>query len=500
MIIIRSAVPAFVAHALVPFSTQSLPSLVACARSAAASDPASASDSAKPASSSPRAIGLSQRSFCAAVPCFTSIVVGIALWMPIETAKAASAAEISSSAIRYVTLSRPMPSYSSGVHMPRKPSLPISSITSRGKWLVRSHSAANGSIFSRANSRASSTTCSRTSIAVCIEPLARFPAELSFGDHFLEQRRRPVLLHVEPLLQHFHDREAHVETDQIGERQGTERMTHAELHHLIDRLRRRDALVHAEDRFVDHRHQHAVRHKPRSVIHLDRNLSQRLYDCDDSFYGVVRRLWSTYYLDEFHDRDGIHEMHADDFARPIGVLGKLRDGNRGGVAGQYRLGRRKAAKGGKDLELDVRVLGHRLHHDLGIFRGLERLARLDPGHGIYRQLMTDDALLLQALETLFDCRKPAGERVIRDIDEHSLPAVLREHMRDTVAHRSGTHHRDPAHPASQMRGCFQRAPITASVPANSTSVVTMPASGPNGPPSTQGWRPGVYSTTGTWNS
>src|SRR5712671_1005701 len=108
-----------------------------------------------------------------------------------------------------------MPSYSSGVHMPRKPSLPISSITSRGKWLVRSHSAANGSIFSRANSRASSTTCSRMSVAVCIEPLPRFPAELSFGDHLLEQRRRPVLVHVEPVLQHLHDGEAHVETDQI---------------------------------------------------------------------------------------------------------------------------------------------------------------------------------------------------------------------------------------------------------------------------------------------
>src|SRR6266550_3549441 len=191
-----------------------------------------------------------------------------------------------------------MPSYSSGVHMPRKPSLPISSITSRGKWLVRSHSAANGSIFSRANSRASSTTCFRTSgasVAVCIEPLPRFPAELSFGDHLLEQRRRPVLVHVEPVLQHLHDRETHVETDQIGERQGTERMIHAQLHHLIDRLRRRDAVVHAEDRFVDHRHQDAVRHESRRVIHLDRSLSQRLDDFYGSLYGVVRRLWSTYY-------------------------------------------------------------------------------------------------------------------------------------------------------------------------------------------------------------
>src|SRR4051812_24328237 len=108
-----------------------------------------------------------------------------------------------------------MPSYSSGVHIPMKPSLPSSSITSRGKWLVRSHSAANGSIFSRANSRASSTTCSRTSVPVGIEPLSRFSAELSFGHHLLEQRRGPVLVGVEPVLQDLHDGQAHIETDQI---------------------------------------------------------------------------------------------------------------------------------------------------------------------------------------------------------------------------------------------------------------------------------------------
>src|SRR5207249_6965884 len=287
MIIMRSAVPAFVAHALVPFSTQSFPCLVACARSDAASEPASASESAKPASSSPRAIGFSQRSFWAGVPCFTSIVVGIALWMPIDTASAASAAEISSSTIRYVTLSRPMPSYSSGVHMPRKPSLPSSSTTSRGKWLVRSHSAANGSIFSRANSRASSTTCSRTSVAVDIEPLARFSAELSFGDHLLEQRRRPVLVRVEPVLKHLHDRKAHVEPDQVGESQRTERMIHPELHHLIDRLRRRDALVHAEDRFVDHRHEHAIRHEAGRIVHFDRRLAQLLRDLNHFRAGLT---------------------------------------------------------------------------------------------------------------------------------------------------------------------------------------------------------------------
>src|SRR5881394_3233600 len=282
MIIIRSAVPAFVAHALVPFSTQSLPSLVACARSAAASDPASASDSAKPASSSPRAIGCSQRSFCAGVPCFTSIVVGMALWIPIETAIAASAAEISSSASRYVSVSSPIPSYFSGVHIPKKPSLPSSSITSRGKWLVRSHSAANGSIFSRANSRASSTTwrCMSVSgsVTIDIEPHARFSAEASLPNHLLEQRSRTVFFVSESLFQHLENREADVETDQIGERERSERMLHAERHHLIDRLGRRDPLLHAQDRFVDHRHEHAIGYEPWRVIHHDRSLIQLSYD------------------------------------------------------------------------------------------------------------------------------------------------------------------------------------------------------------------------------
>src|SRR5438477_1566840 len=259
--------------------------------------------------------------------------------MPMETARAESAAEISSSTIKYVTVSRPMPSYSSGVHIPRKPSLPSSSITSRGKWLVRSHSAANGSILSRANSRASSTTCSRTSVAVGIEPLPRFSAELSLGDHFLEQRRRLVLVRVEPVLKHLQDREAHVEPDQVGERQRPEGMVHAELHHLIDPCGSCDSILHAEDRLVDHGHEHTIRDEARRVIHFDWSLPQVPYDFHGLLDGVARRLLSSYYLDEFHHGHRIHEMHADDFVRPVGVLGNFGDGDGGRVAGQDGIGR-----------------------------------------------------------------------------------------------------------------------------------------------------------------
>src|SRR5258708_35531741 len=135
--------------------------------------------------------------------------------------------------MRYVTLSRPMPSYSSGVHMPRKPSLPSSSITSRGKWLVRSHSAANGSIFSRANSRASWATWSRTSVAVDIEPHTRFSAEPSRRDHLLEEPGRPVLGIGQAFAHHLENREADVQPDQIGERQRPGRMLRAKRQRLI---------------------------------------------------------------------------------------------------------------------------------------------------------------------------------------------------------------------------------------------------------------------------
>src|SRR6266478_5755311 len=114
--------------------------------------------------------------------------------------------------------------------------------------------------------------------------------------------------------------------------------------------------------------------------------------------------------------------------------------------------------------------------------------------------MTDNALLLQAFQILPDRRQPAGQCLFRYVDKRGIPAMLRKHVGDAIAHRPGADHGHFAHPASQVRGCFQRAPITASVPAISTIVATMPPSGPNGPPSTHAWRPGEYSTAGTWKA
>ncbi len=94
------AVSPLVTHALVPFSTQASPSSVAVARSPAASEPLSASDSENAASTSPRAIGRSHRSFCASVPWARSIDTGSELCTDNEIEIEASAAAISSMIIR----------------------------------------------------------------------------------------------------------------------------------------------------------------------------------------------------------------------------------------------------------------------------------------------------------------------------------------------------------------------------------------------------------------
>ena len=179
MTMITSAWLPVVTQLFVPVSTQSSPSRSARQVSDDASDPASGSLSANAPIFSPRAIGRRKRSFCSVVPKLSSICVGSELCTLINTAVDASATAISSSAIRYVTVSRPRPSHSSGIIIPRKPSAPRLSATPRSNSASRSHRAACGAISSSANCRASSTTarcCSVSGTSMNTPPDGRMSA------------------------------------------------------------------------------------------------------------------------------------------------------------------------------------------------------------------------------------------------------------------------------------------------------------------------------------
>src|SRR5437660_3932589 len=132
-----------------------------------------------------------------------------------------------------------MPSYSSGVDMPRKPSLPSSSSTSRAKCAVRSHSAACGSIRVRANSRARSTIWRcvserpAASIAIDIEAATGLAAQAPRRDHLSQQRRGTVLGIAEIVVEDVEDVETHIEADQVRQGWRPDRVVHPQSHDLI---------------------------------------------------------------------------------------------------------------------------------------------------------------------------------------------------------------------------------------------------------------------------
>ena len=95
-------------------------------------------------------------------------------------------------------------------------------------------------------------------VAVVVEAPAALLAQVPRRHHPAEQRAGAVLVVAQAVVQHLEDREADVEPDEVGQRQRAHRVRHAELHHRVDRLGRGHAFHHAEDRLVDHRHEHPV--------------------------------------------------------------------------------------------------------------------------------------------------------------------------------------------------------------------------------------------------
>ena len=70
-------------------------------------------------------------------------------------------------------------------------------------------------------------------------------------------------------MQDLHDRQQHIETDQIGQRQRTYWVIAAELHPLVDLPRAGVAFSEYEERFVDHRQQKPVDDETGAILDGD---------------------------------------------------------------------------------------------------------------------------------------------------------------------------------------------------------------------------------------
>src|SRR5258706_10071660 len=148
---------------------------------------------------------------------------------------------------------------------------------------------------------------------VLIESTTALASEPTRVHIALEQWAGPVLGITKPIKQNIHDREAYVKADEIGQLQWSHGMVHAELHYAIDTFARRYTFVKGENRFIDHRHQHAIRYEPRRVLTIQRSLAQLPSKCLNPLIGLIRRSHPANHFHQFHHRHRIHEVHADHF-------------------------------------------------------------------------------------------------------------------------------------------------------------------------------------------
>ena len=75
---------------------------------------------------------------------------------------------------------------------------------------------------------------------VAIHAVSRLAAQTPCRHEFTQQRTRAIFRVAEILQEHIHHRQAHVQPDQIRERERPDRMIRAETHARVDLLRRGD--------------------------------------------------------------------------------------------------------------------------------------------------------------------------------------------------------------------------------------------------------------------
>src|SRR5258706_5838130 len=91
-----------------------------------------------------------------------------------------------------------------------------------------------------------------------VETASRFAAEPTCCDILPQKRRRAVLVVAELVVQHFRDRQAGVEADEVGQLERPHRVVETELDALIDVLDRAERLLEREARLVEKWNQEAI--------------------------------------------------------------------------------------------------------------------------------------------------------------------------------------------------------------------------------------------------
>ena len=129
---------------------------------------------------------------------------------------------------------------------------------------------------------------------------------------------------------------------------------------------------------------------------------------------------------------------------PVGGGGEPRDRDRRGVGADDGLGLERRTERGKDLALDLFLLGRRLDHHVAVAEVGERFRRSDALDGRLALFFSDTLAADLARQIAADGGDALGNALGDDVVEQDLKTRERADMRDAVAHLSGADHADIA--------------------------------------------------------
>src|SRR5437870_2456217 len=186
-----------------------------------------------------------------------------------------------------------------------------------------------------------------------------------------------------------------IDSDLVGEFEGTHRESGPEAHRGIDRLDRDAFLLVNPGGPLEIRPEDARRDESWDTLHDHHDrLAERLREIDCGLEGRVARRVGADDLDERHEHRRVEEMHPDDLLRSLRGVRHLRDRQRGRVRREDRLRRRRVVEFPENLPLQLRVLEDRLDHEVRIATGvLEVDGHVNPSERLVRPRLGDLLLL-----------------------------------------------------------------------------------------------------------
>ena len=241
-------------------------------------------------------------------------------------------------------------------------------------------------------------------------------------------------------MQHFHDGQHHIQTDQVGQRQRSDGMVAAQLHALVDLDGTGHAVLQREDSLVDHRAQQAVNDETGRIAHADGRLAQLMRQPGHGVEGGLRGLQAADDLHQRHHRHGVEEVHAHKAGRILQRRSQAGDGDGGGVGGQNGLGTHHGLHVAQHLRLDALPFGGGLDHQVSI---LERCRVGGAADARQRGCLASLIQLLlpdEPVQRRADGRQSAFDGLGHDVLHHHVQTGLSRGLRNAVAHRAGANH------------------------------------------------------------